>query len=83
MIKAGGCNRFQKKIKESTGENHIEVEENLGRNELFQRETRLQLIDLPQDGDPDKALILINVKVSWPEGEEVRSVQLESYISER
>jgi prepilin-type N-terminal cleavage/methylation domain-containing protein len=82
-IKAGGCSRYLEEIEESSGGNRTEVEEHLGRNELFQRETRLQIIDYLHDGDPDEALILINVKVSWPEGEEERTVQLESYISER
>lgn len=51
---------------------------------IFMRETSLQLLDLPLEGEPSGApLIAVRVQVSWREGEIERIVELESYLAGR
>lgn len=82
-VKAGGVSHYLKEIDGSPQGIYHDQEELSVKNALFQREAKLQLISPPQDRDPDEALILITVKVTWQEGGAERSVDLQSYLAER
>jgi prepilin-type N-terminal cleavage/methylation domain-containing protein len=82
-VKANGYSYYIQSISGSQDGIFVDIEESPGGSNLFRRETRLQRVKVLSDPDLEGSVIRITVKVTWKEFETERTVQMESYLSNR